>query len=153
MHAWVTRLFPNGMPPFQLRKNWIRIKWRMWSQLERWASATPVRNVYTHTNFLSKFKWILRTTPRTIKKPEFQQKLEDSHLCIVHMHVCLLLCVCVCVCVCARACVCMWVSVCLCDKQTASRKCRCRKTTYLFSGRVRGNVQHVTHQYQNSLQH
>ena len=48
-----TRPFSNGTPPTQLRTNWIGIKWRTWSRLERTASATLGYNVHIN-NFLSK---------------------------------------------------------------------------------------------------
>ena len=41
-----TRPFSNGTPPSQLRTNWIGIKWRTCSRLERTASATRCCNVY-----------------------------------------------------------------------------------------------------------
>ena len=77
-----TRPFSNGTPPSHLRTNWFGIKWRMWSRLRQTASSTFGYNVqsYTHTSFLCKFRLISRMTSGTIKKPEFQQKSEDSHV-------------------------------------------------------------------------
>ena len=74
-YASGTRLFSNGTPPNQLRTNWIGIKWRAWSWLERTASATHSYNV--HKTLL---RQISRMTLGTTKKPEFQCQPEDFHL-------------------------------------------------------------------------
>ena len=43
--------FSNGTPPNQLRTNWIGIKWRTWSRLDRPASATRGYNIIYTYNF------------------------------------------------------------------------------------------------------
>ena len=45
--------FSNGMPPSQLRTNWISIKWWMWSWLERTAPTICGYNVHIQIQLFS----------------------------------------------------------------------------------------------------